>query len=69
MEVLYFVNFLMTQISKLSDSNSDHAATNFEIEELVFELRNYSDKENTFVIGCFDDLLGSPIKKVWKIIE
>ena len=23
MEVLYFVNFLMTQISKLSDSNSD----------------------------------------------
>jgi hypothetical protein len=38
-------------------------------EELVFELRNYSDKENTFVIGCFDDLLGSPIKKVWKIIE
>jgi hypothetical protein len=37
-------------------------------EELVFELRNYSDKENKFVIGCFDDLLGSPIKKVWKII-
>ena len=37
-------------------------------EELVFELRNYSDKESKFVIGCFDDLLGSPIKKVWKII-
>jgi hypothetical protein len=37
-------------------------------EELVFELRNYNDKENKFVIGCFDDLLGSPIKKVWKII-
>ena len=38
-------------------------------EEMVFELRNYRDKENKFVIGCFDDLLGSPIKKVWKIIE
>ena len=37
-------------------------------EELSFELRGYSDKESTFVIGCFDDLLGSPIKKVWKII-
>lgn len=37
-------------------------------EELVFELRNYSDKESKFVIGCFDELLGSPIKKVWKII-
>jgi hypothetical protein len=37
-------------------------------EELIFELRGYSDKESRFVIGCFDDLLGSPIKKVWKII-
>ena len=37
-------------------------------EELVFELRGYSDKETKFVVGCFDDLLGSPIKKVWKII-
>ena len=37
-------------------------------EELIFELRSYSDKETKFVVGCFDDLLGSPIKKVWKII-
>ncbi len=37
-------------------------------EELIFELRSYSDKDNKFVVGCFDDLLGSPIKKVWKII-
>jgi len=37
-------------------------------EELVFELRSYSDKETKFAVGCFDDLLGSPIKKVWKII-
>ena len=37
-------------------------------EKLIFELRSYSDKDNKFVVGCFDDLLGSPIKKVWKII-
>jgi hypothetical protein len=37
-------------------------------EELIFELRSYSDKDTKFVVGCFDDLLGSPIKKVWKIL-
>ena len=37
-------------------------------EELIFELRSYSDKETRFVVGCFYDLLVSPIKKVWKII-
>lgn len=37
-------------------------------EDLIFELRSYSDKDSKFVVGCFDDLLGSPIKKVWKII-
>ena len=38
-------------------------------EVLVFEIRNYSDKDSKFVVGHFDDLLGSPIKKVWKILE
>ena len=38
-------------------------------EVLVFEIRNYSDKVSKFVLGNFDDLLGSPIKKVWKILE
>lgn len=37
-------------------------------EELVFEIE--TNKINTtYVIGMFDDLLGSPIKKVWKILE
>ena len=38
-------------------------------EELVFEIRNYRDEDSKFVIGHFDDLLGSPIKKVWKILQ
>jgi hypothetical protein len=38
-------------------------------EVLVFEIRNYKDEDSRFVIGHFDDLLGSPIKKVWKILE
>lgn len=38
-------------------------------EELVFEIRNYKDEDSKFVIAHFDDLLGSPIKKVWKILQ
>jgi hypothetical protein len=38
-------------------------------ELLVFEIRNYSDKDSKYTIGHFDDLLGSPIKKVWKILQ
>jgi hypothetical protein len=38
-------------------------------DELVFEIKNYRDTETTYVIGLFDDLLGSPIKKVWKVLE
>jgi hypothetical protein len=38
-------------------------------EVLVFEIRNYSDKDSKYAVGHFDDLLGSPIKKVWKILQ
>lgn len=38
-------------------------------ELLVFEIRNYRDEKSEFVIGNFDDLLGAPIKKVWKILQ
>jgi hypothetical protein len=34
------------------------------IEDLVFEFN-----DGTYVIGLFDDLLGSPISKVWKILN
>jgi hypothetical protein len=38
-------------------------------EMLVFEIRNYKDEDSKFVVAHFDDLLGSPIKKVWKILQ
>jgi hypothetical protein len=37
-------------------------------DELIFEIRERRDSEHTFVIGMWDDLLGSPIQKVWKIL-
>jgi hypothetical protein len=33
-------------------------------EELVFEFN-----DGTWVIGLFDDLLGHPIRNVWKILD
>jgi hypothetical protein len=37
-------------------------------EEIVFELLIPEDG-TVYVVGVFDDLLGQPIKKVWKIIS
>ena len=37
-------------------------------EELVFEIQ-MPESNTTYVLGMWDDLLGSPIKKVWKILE
>lgn len=32
-------------------------------EEIVFEI------DGDFIVGMFDDMLGAPIDKVWKIIK
>jgi hypothetical protein len=32
-------------------------------EEIVFEI------DGEFIVGMFDDMLGAPIDKVWKIIK
>ena len=37
-------------------------------EELIFEIKNNS-LPTEYVVGMFDDLLGYPIQKVWKIID
>lgn len=37
-------------------------------DELIFEIRERRDSEHTFVVGMWDDLLGTPIQKVWKIL-
>jgi len=33
-------------------------------EDLIFEFN-----DGTYMIGLFDDILGSPISKVWKILN
>ena len=39
-------------------------------EDLVFELKPDRNEETTIhVIGLWNDMLGSPIKKVWKIVK
>lgn len=39
-------------------------------EDLVFELKLDRNEETTIhVIGVWNDMLGSPVKKVWKIVK
>lgn len=38
-------------------------------DEIIFEIRNRRETDSTYVIGMWDDLLGSPIKKIWKIVS
>ena len=39
-------------------------------EDLVFEIKPDRNEETTIhVIGMWNDMLGSPIKKVWKIVK
>jgi hypothetical protein len=38
-------------------------------EELIFEIRIRRDSDPTFVLGMFNDILGQPIQKVWKIVS
>lgn len=38
-------------------------------DEMIFEIRNRRETDSTYVIGKWDDLLGSPIKKIWKIVS
>jgi len=56
----------MVKLIKIKDKI--YTVTNEQIitvtEELIFEFNN-----GTYVIGLFDDLLGSPISKVWKILN
>ena len=38
-------------------------------DEMIFEVRTRRESDATFVIGMWEDLLGSPIQKVWKIVS
>lgn len=35
-------------------------------EELVFEI--WQDKERKLVLGMWDDILGAPVRMIWKIV-
>ena len=48
----------------ITDEQTIHAG-----EIMIFEIRNYSDRDSKYAIGHFSDLRGSPIKKVWKILQ
>lgn len=37
-------------------------------EEVVFEIRQRPQSANTFVVGLWDDFLGQPVRKVWRIV-
>jgi hypothetical protein len=57
---------------KITIDDMDYMVTDEEridqSDELIFEIRERRDMEHTFVVGMWDDLLGSPIQKVWKIL-
>ena len=61
----------MTQTITVKDM--DYLVTDEETiqkeDEKIFEVRNRRESDSTFVIGMWDDLLGSPIQKVWKIVS
>jgi hypothetical protein len=61
----------MTQTITVKDM--DYLVTDEETitteDEMIFEIRNRRETDSTYVIGMWDDLLGSPIKKIWKIVS
>ena len=38
-------------------------------DEMIFEVRNRRESDSTYVVGMWEDLLGAPIQKIWKIVS
>lgn len=61
----------MTQTITVKDM--DYLVTDEETitkeDKIIFEIRNRRETDSTYVIGMWEDLLGSPIKKIWKIVS
>ena len=38
-------------------------------DEMIFEVRNRRESNSTYVVGMWEDLLGAPIQKIWKIVS
>ena len=60
-------------IQTLTVKDMDYLVTDEETitqeDEMIFEVRNRRENDSTYVVGMWDDLLGAPIQKVWKIVS
>jgi len=60
-------------IQTLTIKNVDYLVTDEETitkeDEMIFEVRNRRETDSTYVLGMWDDLLGAPIQKIWKIVS
>lgn len=67
-----FILYYCGMEKKITINDMDYMVTDEErinqSDELIFEIRERRDMEHTFVVGLWDDLLGTPIQKVWKIL-
>jgi hypothetical protein len=60
-------------IQTLTVKDMDYLVTDEETitkeDEMIFEVRNRRETDSTYVIGMWEDLLGAPIQKIWKIVS
>jgi hypothetical protein len=60
-------------IQTLTVKDMDYLVTDEETitqgDEMIFEVRNRRESDSTYVVGMWEDLLGAPIQKIWKIIS
>jgi hypothetical protein len=60
-------------IQTLTVKDMDYLVTDEETitkeDEMIFEVRNRRESDSTYVLGMWDDLLGAPIQKIWKIVS
>ena len=60
-------------IQTLTIKDVDYLVTDEETitkeDEMIFEVRNRRESDSTYVLGMWEDLLGAPIQKIWKIVS
>ena len=60
-------------IQTLTVKDMDYLVTDEETitqeDEMIFEVRNRRESDSTYVVGMWEDLLGAPIQKIWKIVS
>jgi len=60
-------------IQTLTIKDVDYLVTDEETitkeDEMIFEVRNRRESDSTYVVGMWEDLLGAPIQKIWKIVS